>query len=359
MKALRIVLTQASANYRKEETLDNKMTYPLPPPSTIIGAICNACNYQNYEGHEMDISIQGNYETMHKQLYTNYCFLNSVNDDRGILVKMKNGALLSTAYDKVAAAINSQGNSFRKGITINIFNQDLLDEYRNLKDLQEKISKYKKTTYKDKQNNFKKQKKELADKKKALDKKSKEYSEIVEKEKALKMEQKKYEDEVANYEQVNCSEPLSRFRNITTAPKYYEILSNVELVLHIKSNEATLKDIIENIYNLKSIGRSEDIVDVKECKMVELNQDFTEQVKSSNSAYINFEDMTTERVLCGKVKQGKSITGTKYYLNKTYRIENGRRIFEKKKVQYISEYTAVEASPSLYIDEDNYVVSFI
>ena len=41
MKALRIVLHQDSANYKKEETLDNKMTYPLPPISTIIGAIIN------------------------------------------------------------------------------------------------------------------------------------------------------------------------------------------------------------------------------------------------------------------------------------------------------------------------------
>ena len=31
MKALRIKLHQASANYRKEETAENKMTYPLPP----------------------------------------------------------------------------------------------------------------------------------------------------------------------------------------------------------------------------------------------------------------------------------------------------------------------------------------
>ena len=43
MKALRIVLTQSSANYKKEETVRNKMTYPLPPFSTIIGAIHSAC----------------------------------------------------------------------------------------------------------------------------------------------------------------------------------------------------------------------------------------------------------------------------------------------------------------------------
>ena len=91
MKALRIVLTQSSANYKREETLDNKMTYPLPPISTIIGAIHNACNYKEY--HPMDISVQGKFESMHKEPYTDYCFLNSVMDDRGILVKMRNEIL--------------------------------------------------------------------------------------------------------------------------------------------------------------------------------------------------------------------------------------------------------------------------
>ena len=39
MEALRIILKQSSANYRKAGTIDNKMTYPLPIPSTIIGAL--------------------------------------------------------------------------------------------------------------------------------------------------------------------------------------------------------------------------------------------------------------------------------------------------------------------------------
>ena len=43
MKCLRIKLTQSSANYRREETVTNKMTYPLPPMSTVIGALHNAC----------------------------------------------------------------------------------------------------------------------------------------------------------------------------------------------------------------------------------------------------------------------------------------------------------------------------
>lgn len=146
MKALRIVLTQSSANYKKEETIDNKMTYPLPPISTIIGAIHNACGYKDY--HPMDISVQGKFESMHKEPYTDYCFLNSVMDDRGILIKMRNESLLSNAFDKVASAKKSQGNSFRKGITIQVYNEELLKEYSDLKDLNDKIAHYKKMNLK-------------------------------------------------------------------------------------------------------------------------------------------------------------------------------------------------------------------
>ncbi|MDO4943557.1 MAG: CRISPR-associated protein Cas5, partial [Lachnospiraceae bacterium] len=83
MKALRLIIHQNSANYKKEETVDNKMTYPLPPISTIIGALHSICGYQEYK--EMGISIQGKYESMHREPYTDYCFLNSLQDDRGIL----------------------------------------------------------------------------------------------------------------------------------------------------------------------------------------------------------------------------------------------------------------------------------
>ena len=45
MEALRIILKQSSANYRKAGTVDNKMTYPLTIPSTVIGALHNICGY--------------------------------------------------------------------------------------------------------------------------------------------------------------------------------------------------------------------------------------------------------------------------------------------------------------------------
>ena len=358
-KALRIILKQSSANYKKEETHVNKMTYPLPPISTVIGAIHSACNYREY--HSMDISIQGKYESMHKEPYTDYCFLNSVMDDRGILVKMRNESLLSKAFDKVASAKKSQGNSFIKGITIQVHNENLLNEYRNLKQLADEIKNYKDTEYKQKIEFYKNEKKKLSDEKKKLDKKSQEYKDISQKEKEIKEEENKYKEKVKNYEIENYTKPISKYKSLTTSLKFYEILNNIELVLHIRSDETTLKDIEENIYNLKSIGRSEDFVEVIDCKLVDLYEDDDYEVESEYSAYLDYNNVYNKKVYT-KEKTGSSINGTKYYLNKNYEIIDGKRVFEKKKVVYTSNYFIEETSENIYIDKDSnkeYIVNFI
>lgn len=358
MRALRIELSQSSANYKKEECLENKMTYPLPPISTIIGAIHNACNYKEYK--PMDISIQGKFESMHKEPYTDYCFLNSTMDDRGTLVKMKNEAFLSKAYEKVAKANKSQGSSFRKGLTIQVYNQNLLNEYNSLKDLNEKIKEYKDTKLKEELESIKKEKKELADKKKTLDKKSEEFKKIAQKEKEVKAYEKKLKDSVKGYEQENYVKPISKFRSFTTSIKYYEVLNNVELVIHVRSEDETLNDILENIYNLKSIGRSEDFVEIKEAKIVELYEGECD-VESDLSTYLKYDDVKEEKIFT-KDKEGKEINGTVYYINKNYEIKDGKRKFVKKKVLYTSYCTIDETSENIFIDKDNekeYIVNFI
>ena len=131
MEALRIILKQSSANYRKAGTVDNKMTYPLPIPSTVIGALHNICGYTEY--HSMDISIQGKFSSLSRRVYTNHCFLNNVQDDRGILVKILNSNILSNTFIKVATAKKPTGNSFEKKFTIQVHNEELLQEYCDLK----------------------------------------------------------------------------------------------------------------------------------------------------------------------------------------------------------------------------------
>ena len=361
MKASRIVITQSSANYRKEETIDNKMTYPLPPISTVIGALHNACGYKEYK--EMDISIQGKFESMSKEPYTDYCFYNYLMDDRGILVKMKNGNLLSSAFDKVASAKKSQGNDFRKGVTIQVYNEELLKEYRDLKDLKDKIDNYKSTDYKIKLETIKTEKKQLADAKKKLDKKSSEFIELTEKAKELRSKEKELKESLKSYEAEHYTIPISRFRSLVTSLKYYEVLNNIELILHVRADENILNDIKDNIYNLKSIGRSEDFVNVEEIKIIELREFNVYRAKSNYSAYINYNDVKNRNIAFENVDYGRAITGTKYWLNKRYELENGKRYFkEKKKVIYASQYIIKKTSENIFIDNEDgkeYIVNFI
>lgn len=358
MEVLRIILTQNSANYRKEETVINKMTYPLPPFSTIIGALHSACGYKSY--HEMDISIQGKYGAMHKEAYTDYCFLNRTEDDRGILVKMKNSNYLSTAFDKVAKAKKSQGNSFKEGTTIEVINDELLNEYRNLKDLLKLLSEFKKVRLKTFFDIVKKRKKRLTMKKKMYDKKSEEFDQIVERENEIKNLEKEVNDRFKEYKEENYEKPYSKFKVLTTSLKYYEILNDIELIIHIKSDKETLNDIKENIYNLKSIGRSEDFVDIKDISFVNVDENIEEEVISNYSAYLDYDLIKNESVDL-RSKTGISVNGTKYYISKDYIIADNKRVFNKKKVVYASEYAVDDASKGVFIDKSegqSYIVNF-
>lgn len=359
MEVLRIILTQSSANYKKEETVLNKMTYPLPPFSTIIGALHSACSYVDY--HPMDVSIQGRYDSMHKEPYTDYCFLNSIMDDRGILVKLKNGSYLSTAYEKVAKAKKPQGNSFRKGVTIDVLNNDLLQEYRDLKDLSESIASFKTNRIDKVLKLTQKRKKTLVDKKRNLESNSHETVLIIKREKQIKELEKTIKIRLKDYENKEHKIPYSRFASITTSLKYYEVLNNVKLILHIKSDRDTLADIIKNIYNLKSIGRSEDFVDIKEACFVDVTDEIEDEVISEYSSYIDYELVNNESIYLRSKGKGTPAKGTKYYLNKNYIIEDNKRLFTKKKVLYTSLYAADEESSNIYFDISNdktYIVNF-
>lgn len=354
MRVLRIHLKQTSANYRREETIENKMTYPLPPFSTVIGALHQAAHLKEY--HNMDISIQGDYRSLSREPYTDYCFLNSTQDDRGILVKMYNENLLSKGYQRVGKALKSQGNSFQNGVTISVENEALLEEYRDLRKLNEEIKAFKKGKFAKCMSAIKTRKATLARKKKELDKKSEKYLFVEQREKEIKEWEKKLKNGLKEYELEHYQKPYSKFRTLTTSLKYYEILHEVKLILHVKSDEETMELLLKNIHNLKSLGRSEDFVEVISAKMVEL-QEVDKEYLSAYHAYIDAELLKgKEPSVYPKGKKGISAQGTKYYLNKKYiKDEAGRRIFEKKKVAYLSKYSIDEESDfvekNVYIDK--------
>jgi len=305
MEALRIILKQSSANYRKAGTIDNKMTYPLPIPSTIIGALHNICGYTEY--HPMDISIQGKFTSLSRKVYTDYCFLNSALDDRGNLIKVVDPNAFSGAFVKVASAKKSQGNSFKDRITIQVHNEELLQEYCNLKEKSKEIEELKNSEYKKKLEEFKALKKEIADKKKKEDKKSEVFKQLSEEEKKIKLEEEKYKD------------------------------------------------------NLQSLGRSEDFVEVIECKIVEL-QEVEEVIENKLSMYINAKDFYEEKIFTETVDGDHSSGGTKYYLDKNYEIKKGKREFKKVTVIYSTRVQAEESSENVKADiynEKAILVNFI
>lgn len=72
IKAVRLKIYQNLVNYKKPTSFQLKESYPLPPPSTVIGMIHFACGFKEYK--DMDVSIQGRYNSRVYDLYTRYEF---------------------------------------------------------------------------------------------------------------------------------------------------------------------------------------------------------------------------------------------------------------------------------------------
>ncbi|AYE33256.1 type I-B CRISPR-associated protein Cas5b [Clostridium septicum] len=71
-RAVRLEIYQNLVNYKKPTSFQLKETYPLPPPSTVIGMVHFACDYKSYI--PMNIGIQGEYNSKINDLYTRYEF---------------------------------------------------------------------------------------------------------------------------------------------------------------------------------------------------------------------------------------------------------------------------------------------
>ena len=328
MKAIRLHLKQSSANYRREETVNCRMTYPLPPYSTVIGALHKACNYTEY--HDMAVSIQGKYSSLQRKLFREDCFLNSLCDDRGILVKMCDSGILSSAYEVAASAIKGQGNSFEKEITVNVVSRELLEEYKSLKTLGKRIDEVNKRV------KAKKDRLRMMKKDGVSPEKIKSYQAFV---KAL-------ETRVKNYKQKYYTEPYACFRTLTKAPKCYELLFDVELIIHIVSDDETMSDIMSNIDNLTAIGRGEDFVEIISAEETELDEFSVLSKKrayENNTASDKFISYIPLQIVGNRkfVRAGdrtNHLNGTKYLINKNYTVQNKKRIFNKIPVLCTGDY---------------------
>lgn len=81
MKAIRLHISQNLVNYKLPTSFQLKETYPLPPYSTVIGMVHNACEFTEYV--PMKVSIQGKYHSKVNDLATRYEFYPGMKFDKG------------------------------------------------------------------------------------------------------------------------------------------------------------------------------------------------------------------------------------------------------------------------------------
>lgn len=80
MKAIRLKIFQNLVNYKLPASFQLKETYPLPPYSTIIGMVHNACEFTEYV--PMKVSVQGKYHSKVNDLMTRYEFKPGMSFDK-------------------------------------------------------------------------------------------------------------------------------------------------------------------------------------------------------------------------------------------------------------------------------------
>lgn len=350
MKTLKIKCKQNHANYKKPEGVNVKETYPLPPFSTVIGAIHYACGFKEY--NEMNLSIQGTHQGIEKKIYKDNVFLNSTQNDRGVLVKIPMLNTISNGNILVAKSEGgiSQGANYDKGILTKVLNEKAYAEYIGLKESKKELAEETKNVYKPKIKQLKDEVNELKKeiKKEENDEIKREKKELIDK---ITEERKEIENHMKEKKK-DIEEQLSYFKTLTSSVKAYELLLNVELTIHVQGSDDLIKKIEDNIYSIRSIGRSEDFVYDMECKIVELKEVEKDQ-KLKKPILIKHKNYNNI-----KLKKGVKTQGTVYYMNKNYVIENNQRKFNKERVLYTSNMLVRKREEGFFVDCDGDIVHF-
>lgn len=150
-----------------------------------------------------------------------------------------------------------------------------------------------------------------------------------------------------------------------------ELLVDVELLIHIIPEEQSLIEEIKNAFlyprEYPSLGRREDLVVIKEVKVVDIFEEELEddiELDEDYTAYIPINLIKEGSIVLDGAGDGIRNRGTRYRINKDYRISenlgNARspkffRVWNKVDVIYSSHISAVEAG-IVWKDSDNYIV---
>ena len=241
MKVIRIKANQILASYRKPASFGIRETYPLPPYSTVIGMIHFACGFSEYV--DMDISIQGTYNSKVNEQYTRYEF--------------KPGF-----YEAARHSIKVDGE---------------------------------------------------------------------------------------------------KSTGITRGVSYIELLTDISLVIHVKTNEDNLQKIYDGIKNPQeylSLGRREDLLRIDEVKIVEVEEtDLNKSIYLDNDAFIPMEIIKQMQE-----EFGINQTGTVYNIGKVYDVDpksDIRKWRERIDVMHMSKGTEISFGTSVLLDEDENPVFFV
>lgn len=261
MKAIRVKLYQDLVNYKKPISFQLKETYPLPPPSTVIGMVHNLCGYTEY--HKMDVSIQGKYHAKVNDLYTRHEFSTNIIDD-----KKKRCKECATINSDKAKKCGSCGGTALENVWIP-------RGYLVRGIVGPGIKKYK-DLYK---GNI------------ILDEENREYFK-------------------------------ENYISVIEGPATVELLTDVELLLHIIPKDQTIVEDIEKAFlhpkEYPSLGRREDLALIKEVKVVKVYKEILKDdinIRNDYSAYIPIHLIEQDDVVLSK-KVG--VAGTRYRLTKSY-----------------------------------------
>jgi len=150
-----------------------------------------------------------------------------------------------------------------------------------------------------------------------------------------------------------------------------ELLSDVELVIHIVPEDENLVEEIFNAFKTPheyiSLGRREDLVVVDEVKIVEISEEIIEdenlRIDKDYRAYVPVEIIDDEKIFVEGSVDTIQYKGTMYNLTKDYvSVNYGNakspkffRKWNKVKVHYVSNIVASQIR-EVTIDEDRYMV---
>jgi len=144
------------------------------------------------------------------------------------------------------------------------------------------------------------------------------------------------------------------FPDMTSMPLYTHMLYNINLVIHLKADDAILSDIyrsFECLDTYPSLGRQEDLLRIDSVDIVNLDElDVFEGRHLSNSMYIPNS----------YIYEDELSNGIPYQLNWTYNIKNGIREWNRIPTTYFQKGQFINSDiikdESIFVDDNNNVV---